>query len=82
MRNTIYVSIAFKEAVSFERSIEHTIVLLRFFELVIGRPQNLTKIDLEIDCNGEHPEFLQVHWSIPPQRDSQNKRLIHIHRQF
>lgn len=75
MRNTIYVTITFNEAVTFEKSIEHTIVLLRFFELIIGRPQNLTKIDLEIDSNEGHPEFLEVHWSIPPQRDSQHKTL-------
>lgn len=69
MKNTIFVTIAFRAAVAFEEAIAHTSTLLKYFAILVGRPQNLLKLDLRIDCKDERPDFLQVHWSMPPQRE-------------
>lgn len=72
MKNTIYVTIAFQGAIAFEEAIEHTSTLLRYFEILVGRPQNIIKLDLQIKSNEEYPIYLQVHWSMPPQRNPQH----------
>lgn len=75
MKNTIYVTIAFKVAVAFEEAIAHTSTLLRYFEILVGRPQNLIKLNMQIDSEEEYMPYLQVHWSRPPQRFSQHKEV-------
>jgi hypothetical protein len=75
MKNTIYVTIDFQVAIEFEDAIERTSTLLRYFAILIGRPQNLIKLDLQIDSDEENPAYLQVHWSMPPQRDPQHKEV-------
>ena len=69
LENTIFVTLAFKEAVTFDDAIFHTSTLLRYLEILVGRPQNLLKLDLRIEANDERPVILQVYWSIPPKRE-------------
>lgn len=56
------------EAVSFDEAIRRILRLLRFLELIIGRPQNLTTIFLQVD-DLDKTERLKVHWSHRPERE-------------
>lgn len=69
LKNTIFVTLAFREAATFDDAIFHTSTLLRYLEILVGRPQNLLKLNLRIESNDEHPVILQVYWSIPPKRE-------------
>lgn len=68
LKNTIVVTIAFGEAVTFGQMIDHTHTLLRYLEILVGRPQNLLRLNLRDECDDERPSFLQVYWSMPPRR--------------
>src|ERR1039458_466102 len=41
LKNTILVTIAFKEPVIFDEAIVRTSTLLRYFGMLVGRPQNV-----------------------------------------
>ncbi len=70
LKNTISIGIVFKEACTFDETIDHTLTLLRFFVLLVGRPQNLVRFDLRLESNDERPNILKVYWSMPPRRES------------
>jgi hypothetical protein len=72
--NTVLVNIAFKEMVTFEEAILRTLDLLRFLELVVGRPQNLLDLRLRKESNLGQPVFLRVYWSMPPKREPSNEQ--------
>ncbi|MGH9775432.1 MAG: HEPN domain-containing protein [Candidatus Acidiferrales bacterium] len=69
LNNTIFATIAFKESANLDESILRTSTLLRYFGMLIGRPQNLLKLVLLTKSDQEEPDFLQVYWSMPPNRD-------------
>jgi hypothetical protein len=69
LTNTILVKIAFDEPMLFEDSIRHTLTLLRFLELLLGRPQNIPKMRVRIKSDQERPVFLNVYWSMRPKRE-------------
>ena len=70
IKNTISVTITFREEVAFNDAIDHTLTLLRYLEVVVGRQQNLLSLDLLIKSDGELPGFLNVYWSMPPRRNT------------
>lgn len=47
--------------------------MLKFLEIIVGRPQNLTKLVFLPASTGEHPKLLDVYWCIPPRRDADNE---------
>lgn len=67
--NTISINIETECSVAFDEAIARTLRLLRFFELVIGRPQNLHALVMYLEC-GERREPMRVHWSYRPSRVS------------
>lgn len=69
LTNTILVKIAFDEPMLFEASIRRTLTLLRFLELLVGRPQNIMKMRVRIKSDQERPVFLNVYWSMRPTRE-------------
>jgi hypothetical protein len=68
LKNTIFVTIAFGGAVTFEVAIRRTLILVRYFEILIGRPQNVLRTYIDVESNEELPISLQVYWSMPPKR--------------
>lgn len=64
--NFISISIGMPDAVGFDEAITRTLRLLRFLELIIGRPQNLQTMFVQIEDNDA--ERLKVHWSHRPAR--------------
>lgn len=69
LKNTIFVTITFKEPVIFDESILHTSTLLRYFGMLVGRPQNLLSLSLRTESDQQRPVLLQVYWSMPPSRE-------------
>jgi hypothetical protein len=68
--NFISTSIDMPEAVRFDEAIRRILRLLRFLELIIGRPQNLPTVFLQIDDSNS--ERLKVHWSHRPEREGES----------
>ncbi len=75
--NTISINIQTECSVVFDEAITRTLRLLRFFELVIGRPQNLHALVMYLECS-ERREPMKVHWSYRPSRvsDATNDKLV------
>lgn len=70
LKNRIFVTVAFNEGVVFEDAISRALTLLRYLGMLAGRPQNLLSLGLRIGAGIDVPAFLQVYWSIPPERDA------------
>lgn len=69
--NFISISIDMPEAVCFDEAIRSILRLLRFLELIIGRPQNLPTVFLRAD-DSNNRERLKVHWSHRPEREEES----------
>jgi hypothetical protein len=69
LRNTIFLTIEFPTPVVCEQSIHHITTVLRFLEILAGRPQNLVAINLTCECGQETPVVLNVYWSMQPKRE-------------
>jgi hypothetical protein len=65
----IFTGITFKEPCSFDDAIIRTSTLLRFLELVVGRPQNVLSIQVRVRSEEEVPCILDVYWSMRPRRE-------------
>lgn len=68
--NFISISIDMPDAVRFDEAITRTLRLLRFLELIIGRPQNLQTMFVQTEGNDR--ERLNVHWSHRPARKEES----------
>jgi len=69
VKNTIFLNIVFKEASSFNETIDRTLTLLQFLEVLAGRRQNLLKLNIRIKSDDDRPSILNVYWSMPPRRN-------------
>jgi hypothetical protein len=74
LKNKIFVTITFKEGITFEDTISRIFTLLMFLGTVAGRPQNLLSLSLRTvhDSVGMFP--LRIYWSNPPRRNPSNER--------
>jgi hypothetical protein len=68
LKNEILTTIQFQEPCTFNEVIKHTLTLLRFLELLVGRPQNLLRLWLRIKSDSDNPSNIEVYWSMPPKR--------------
>lgn len=69
IQNTITVTMTFQEPVAFDDAQSRLHVLLRFFELLIGRRQNLLALTAHTVGEDDQSFPLNVYWSSPPQRN-------------
>ena len=65
INNTISVSLETEKHIAFHESMGRAFKLLRFLEVIIGRPQNVQDL-LVYPGNHERPEPLKVHMSYSP----------------
>jgi hypothetical protein len=68
LKNTIFLTITFREPVVFDQSIRHMTTVIGFLEILAGRPQNLTAIELATESGQQNPLPLHVYWSMQPTR--------------
>lgn len=72
LENRIFTSIRFNQLCTFEETINHTSTLLRFVEMVVGRPQNLLNLQVVVKPNDAGPCSLDVYWSMRRRRRAPN----------
>ncbi len=78
VQNHIYLNIALQECISTAEATRRLICLLRFMEIVVGRPQNIVDLRLRIASSTERPLFLDFYWCMPPKRkESHEDRAPH-----
>lgn len=49
IKNTIFISLLFKEPVMFSKSIDSMNIIVQYFEMLIGRPQNINEIEIVVE---------------------------------
>lgn len=70
LKNMIIITIDFSEAVNFNDAIDRTYIIIRYLEMLVGRPQNLLKMNIDIEFDDdERLAPLQVYWHMPPKRE-------------
>ena len=71
--NTIRLIITFNSERTVEEAIASVLDILRFLEVIAGRPQNISKLTFLPVSAGEYPSVLDVYWCMPPRRDSDDE---------
>jgi hypothetical protein len=78
LSNRISVRVTFSQPLAFRQMAVHTLSLLRFLQILIGRPQNLLKLRIRALADADVSDALQVYWSHQPKRDpALDSRRIH-----
>lgn len=72
IQDFISVSLDFPGPVNFDEAVGRIIRLLRFLELVVGRPQRLLNLRVVVS-SASRDLSLDVHWSHGPGRESRNE---------
>lgn len=68
IKNTIRISVEFPDCEVFQNVIDHIYVLRDYFGLLVGRPQKLKQIRIQLRRDTDSPATLNVHWSLCPTR--------------
>jgi len=72
-KNSIFVTIAYDAPVLFAESIDGISTLLRFFEMLVGRPQNILNVSVQLAPDQHNlPVLLDVYWNLGPKRAQSN----------
>jgi hypothetical protein len=69
VKSKIFTGITFKDPRSFDDTVDCVLALLRFLELVVGRPENVLSLQVHVTPEGDIPCILDVYWSMPPKRE-------------
>lgn len=68
--NKIHINLAFKDGATVNEAITAVHTLLRFLEIIAGRPQTVLRLVFVIPGPEDVPNILDVYWSMSPSRDS------------
>ena len=71
--NTISLNIAFNSERTVAEAIASVLDILRFLEIIAGRPQNISKLAFLPVSTEEHPKVFDVYWCMPPRRDCEDE---------
>ena len=67
--NKIHLNMAFKDGVSVKEAVIRVNTLLRFLEIMAGRPQTVLRLVFVVAGPEDKPNILDVYWSMSPSRD-------------
>lgn len=67
--NTIRLNLEFKSGRTVNEGIASVSDMLRFLEIMAGRPQNISELTFVPVSDEEHPKALDVYWCMPPRRE-------------
>ena len=70
--NTIRINIAFYSEKTVDEAIESILDILKFLEIIVGRPQNISDLVFLPVSAEDHPKPLDVYWCTPPHRNCDN----------
>jgi ApeA N-terminal domain 1 len=73
VNNTIRINVAFYSEKSVDEAIRSVLDILRFLEVIAGRPQNTSDLSFFPVSAQDHSKPLDVYWCMPPQRESDNE---------
>jgi hypothetical protein len=68
--NTITIDLDFGSGTSFDDAIDRVLIVLRYMELILGRPQFVTQLAVETIVAGGERAALEVYWSWAPRRNA------------
>ena len=68
--NTISVSLEPEDTITFNQAITRTLQLIRFFEVIIGRSQNLHELLVYVKDDKDSEPLKKFHWSYCPSREA------------
>jgi hypothetical protein len=71
--NKIFLSIHFKESLTFADAMVSTFAPLQFFAILVGRLQHLSNFSIRAEAPDEPPCVLEVYWSLAPRREPPNE---------
>jgi hypothetical protein len=69
LRNVIKVGIQAGKPIAFKEAIERARTVLRFMEMVIGRPQSVIDTEVDVIGTGGRKTTLKVYWCWAPKRN-------------
>lgn len=75
--NKIHIDLEFKSPATIREAITDINTLLRFLEIIAGRPQTLLSLGFLTSGPGDTPTILDVYWSMSPLRDDDTGRPPH-----
>ena len=70
LTNKVLVRTDYPKGVTFETATSHSMTILRFLEMVVGRKQELLDFTIRTQTEDKEPTDLQVYWSFPPKRQA------------
>jgi hypothetical protein len=73
IKNIIPVQIKFAAPVNFDSALDRLLGLVRYFELLVGRQQNVLDIGLVLGEGASYEQYLKVACSMSPQREASEK---------
>lgn len=68
--NTIFLNIKFEFEKTIKEALDCIYDVLRFLEIIAGRPQNILKLRFRAKSLSEHPVFFDAYWSMRPYRNN------------
>ena len=71
IKNTIFIDLKFKQAVIFDESINSMNIIIQYFEMLIGRPQNIHTIEIVVE-EDENPEIIDIYPTMWPKYNTSN----------
>jgi hypothetical protein len=80
--NLITIVIKPSSIINFDEAINHTLDLLRFFDLIIGKRQKLSQLRINVKDELGASIDLNVYWSLSPahrNKSTRNKREVNSH---
>ena len=68
IKNSIPVTLRFASPVNFDSAFDGMLSLVRYFELLVGRQQNIVDVGLVVGDGTSYEHYLKVEWSLAPTR--------------
>jgi hypothetical protein len=69
IKNIIPITISFVTPVNFDSAFDELLALVRYFELLIGRQQNVLDIGIILGDGASYAQYLNVDYSMAPRRE-------------
>jgi hypothetical protein len=73
LKNKIFATIKFPQPVCTARCITDVLTLIRFFEVIVGRPQNVLELTFQLPSPEDRPVLLDVYWCMRPVRANESE---------
>jgi hypothetical protein len=73
LKNKIFATIKFTKPVCTSRCITDVLTLIRFFEIIVGRPQNVLELTFQLLSAEDRPTLLDVYWCMRPVRANESE---------